>query len=353
MNETPQNALPTSAVAPAFDGDLWVISDGKAGHEAQCKGVAEALGANYAIKHVTPRGIGRMLAPWGPASGLGAALTQGGLFAGPLPRVILATGRQTIPYLRALRRRAGSHTFTVALMDPRTGRDTADLIWVPEHDRLRGPRVITTVAMPNVYSAARLAALRREPLPPDIASLPPPRIAVLIGGPNGDYRFDAADIARLITSLRALAATGAGLMITASRRTPDDVQKAIGDLATLSNVFVWGGAAPNPYPQFLARADHIVVTADSVAMVSEAAASGRPVHVFTPSGRSAKFDRFHGAMAKLGVTRPLTVDSGGLVTWHYEPLHAADSIAATIRGAIAARDRATARFAQHNRTTGR
>lgn len=353
MIDSPKNAAPRTAGVPPPEAAVWIISDGKAGHEAQCKGVAEALNAAYEMKHIAPRGLGRLLAPWGPASGLRTALAPGGLLAGPLPRLILATGRQTIPYLRALRRRAGPRTFTVVLMDPRTGRDTADLIWVPEHDRLRGPRVITTVTMPNVYSAAQLASLRREPLPAEIAALPPPRIAVLIGGPNGDYRFDDADIARLITQLRMLATSGAGLMITASRRTPDAVQTAIGDLATLSNVFVWGGSGTNPYPQFLARADHIVVTADSVAMVSEAAATGRPVHVFTPSGRSAKFDRFHGAMAKLGVTRPLVATGDGLATWQYAPVHAADSIAATIHGAMAARDRATARFAPGSRTTGR
>ena len=65
---------------------------------------------------------------------------EGSRLGPPWPAFAFATGRTTIPYIRALRRRAGLATYTVILMDPRTGPKSADLIWVPEHDRRRGAK---------------------------------------------------------------------------------------------------------------------------------------------------------------------------------------------------------------------
>jgi len=67
--------------------------------------------------------------------------------------------------MRALRRRAGVSTFTVVLQDPKTGLGTADVIWVPEHDRLRGANVFTTLTSPHSFTERRLAELRRA-MPP-------------------------------------------------------------------------------------------------------------------------------------------------------------------------------------------
>ena len=49
----------------------WIFSDGKAGHEAQCLGVVEALGLEAEIKRVSPSGIAKWAAPWGPVARAG------------------------------------------------------------------------------------------------------------------------------------------------------------------------------------------------------------------------------------------------------------------------------------------
>ena len=50
----------------------------------------------------------------------------------------------------------------------------------------------------------------------------------------------------------------------------------------------WRGAGENPYFGYLALADAIVVTGDSVSMTSEACASGKPVYVAAMAGRGAR-----------------------------------------------------------------
>lgn len=319
----------TDAHSGFFQGQTaWVFSDGKAGHEAQCLGVVEALGLTAQIKPVSLTGIYKLMAPWGP-SPPGAVDAAGGSPEPQWPAFAFATGRTTIPYIRALRRRAGLLTYTVILMDPRTGSNSADLIWVPEHDGRRGPNVISTLTAPHRFSAARLRALRAN-TPPVIAALPAPRIGCLIGGPNGDYRYSDVDEARLVEALTALAESGAGLMITTSRRTPEQLASRLREAVAGRNAFFWDGSGQNPYPDFLAHADMFVITADSVSMTCEAASTGRPIFIFSPSGGSAKFNHFHAALNSYGATRPLPVPGQPLPSWTYAPLHSADVIAAEI-----------------------
>ncbi len=46
----------------------WVITDGKAGMDVQARGVADALGLDYVMKRVEPKGIWSVAAPWGPVA---------------------------------------------------------------------------------------------------------------------------------------------------------------------------------------------------------------------------------------------------------------------------------------------
>jgi mitochondrial fission protein ELM1 len=304
----------------------WIISDGRAGNEVQSRGVFDAMGLDTRVIHVAPKGIWKLLgarAPVSPGERFGQPGTD---FAPPWPDFAIATGRLTAPYIRALKRHAGLATYTIILLDPKVGANAADFFWVPEHDTLRGPNVMTTVTSPHAFSPQRLAELRKH-MPEAIAALPKPRVAVMLGGPNGDYRYTPAAIARLASALRSLAELGAGLMITPSRRTPAEVLDIAGRGVAGRGCLIWDGDGDNPYPAFLAHADALVVPADSVNMTGEACATGKPVYVFEPDGGSPKFARFHAALARHGATRPLPARFSAIETWTYAPLNSAAQIA--------------------------
>ncbi len=315
-----------SAGAQLAGQTAWIISDGKAGHEVQCRGVAEALGLDYHIKRVAPGRFFRMSAPWGPVNPAEGFGKPGSVFCPPWPAIAFAAGRLTIPYIRALKRQAGLATFSVILLDPKTADSSADLMWVPAHDKRRGPNVVTTLTSPHGFSPSRLAALRQT-VPADIAALPKPRVAVLLGGPNGEYVFDDSDAARMGTALSALAHGGAGLMISPSRRTPPAFLSAIDAATAGAPRILYDGTGDNPYANFIAHADAFVVTADSVNMTGEAAATGKPIYVFEPTGGAAKFTRFHEGLTRHGATRPLPDSPGTIDAWSYEPLDSAAAIA--------------------------
>jgi uncharacterized protein len=326
---TPTQEAVRASPGPLAGASAWIISDGKAGHEAMCLGVAEALGLAVEWKRVAPSGIWRTLAPWAPVAPRERFGEPGTLFAPPWPQIALAAGRTTTPYIRALKRKAGLKTYTVILMDPKTGPGTADLFWVPEHDTRRGANVIATLTAPHRFSPAKLAALRAAP-DPDIAALRTPRVAVLVGGPNERYRYPAPVVEHLADLVRSLADLGAGLMITTSRRTPPDLVAAIQNAIAGRDAIFWNGEGPNPYPQFIAHADAFLVTADSVNMAGEAAVTGRPIYIFEPPGGAEKFTAFHKRLRGEGVARIAPDKFETLGTWSYPPLYAADRIAAEV-----------------------
>jgi len=202
----------------------------------------------------------------------------------------------------------------------------------PEHDGLSGPNVISTVGSMHGVNAQALAAAR-EDFAGRVAHLPRPLLAVLLGGNNSVYKMTEAFSSKLAEDLGRIARSGEwGLAVTPSRRTPNHTRRAIRDALDGTCADVWDEQGDNPYLGFLAHADAIVVTCDSVNMVSEAAATGKPVHVAHLEGRSSKFRRFHKLMESRGITRPF---EGQIEKWDYIPPDETAAVAAEILRRIA------------------
>jgi uncharacterized protein len=313
----------TTAVTYGLSGrSAWIISDGIAGHLAISIGVAEALGLKAEIKPVSARWPWRQLAPNGPAD----PWMMSALRSQALPEIVFGAGRQTVPVVRALRK-AGA--LTVLFQAPRSVVRSADLVWAPAHDGLKGDHVISTLTPPHRFSAARLAELRAN-VPEAIAALPAPRAALLLGGPGAGYSYNDETIEDLTARLSGVTSQVGSLLITPSRRTPTALFAAVDRATAHKPRLIWDGAGDNPYPHFLACADLFVVTADSVNMAGEACATGRPIYVFTPSGGRSKFRHYHQALQDYGAIRALPEPGTSLSSWTYQPLHAAGDVAAEI-----------------------
>jgi mitochondrial fission protein ELM1 len=70
-------------------------------------------------------------------------------------------------------------------------------------------------------------------------------------------------------------------------------------------LFHWGDAPPNPYAGFLAWADQVVVTGDSVSMLSEALATSGPVFIADPGGLGPRHKRLAESLIAAGQARDL------------------------------------------------
>lgn len=315
-------------------GMIWLAHDGKAGNLSQLDGLGQALGE--ACRHVRATAE----APWSKLPpGLWRGAVAGRLLAGeplapPWPAIVIGAGRRTARAVLWIKAAGGGAPFAIQIQDSGVAPARFDLVTVPRHDRLRGPNVVVTEGAIHRVTAAALAAARAA-WAPRLADLPAPRIAVLVGGSNRAYRMTEAAAAGIADGALALAAaTAGGLMVTVSRRTGPAAEAVLRARLAGPAVRFWDGTGENPYLGYLALADRIVVTADSVSMLSEAAATGRPVHVAEMAGGTAKFDRFHECFRSLGITRPLTAPPEN---WSYDPPDDAARVAAAVRARLAGR----------------
>ena len=297
----------------------------------QCRGLAVSLGVQAEEKKIALTAPWRWLPPVMTPSRLGILSAAGDRLSPPWPDLLIGTGRKSVAAALAVKRASGGRTFCVQVQNPDVALDKFDLVIAPGHDRLAGVNVISTLGSLHGVTATTLAAAKTR-FADDVAGLPRPLIAVLLGGNNAVYRMTQTVAARLAGDLAALTNTGGyGLAITASPRTPREAVAVITDrlsteVANGKAVF-WDGSGANPYLGYLAHADAILVTGDSVNMVSEAAATGKPVHIIELAGGSDKFSRFHAAMAEAEITRPFT---GAVEQWSYtlpdDTAHAAAEI---------------------------
>jgi uncharacterized protein len=79
----------------------------------------------------------------------------------------------------------------------------------------------------------------------------------------------------------------------------------------------------------LASADIIIVTNDSLNMVTEAAGTSKPIYVKFLPGQSKRNARFHEQMRAAGATRRF--DGRSSKAWSYPPINDTEIIARAIR----------------------
>jgi uncharacterized protein len=306
-------ADPVTAVLSENAPVVWVLHDGKPGMASQALGLAEATGFPFVEKQLSIRRPWAWLPPRLWLAPLHAASEGGVPLAPPWPDLVIGCGRHSAMPALAIRRASGGHTFATQIQDPRVGRHEFDLLFVPEHDRLRGPRAVVTRGAIHRVTPARLAEARQRF--PALARLPHPILGVLIGGSNRSYRLGLDRLAGIAEAIAAiLRAAGGSAVVTPSRRTGAAGIALLRDRLAGLPAEIWDGNGDNPYYAYLAIADALLVTADSVSMISEAAATGKPVHIIELEGGDAKFGRFHAAMREADITRPF---AGRIESWSY------------------------------------
>ncbi len=325
MTENEGKPSPTPHAPLLPDGTTcWVVTNGLAGFEMQALGITERLGLTPTVKRVSPGAPYSWLSPWGPAA-------PDKSIQPPWPDLVIAGGRQAIPYALHIKHRSRGRSFIAILQKPKINPKRVDFIWAPVHDQLSGDTVLSTLTAPNRITPERLA-LARPTLDARYSTLPARKIAVVIGGPNSVFRLGTAEMRTIASQLRKLAeAENIGLMITTSRRTGKEatamLKKGLEGVAYDLFDAQEDPPADNPYPGMLGLAEAIITTCDSHNMVGEATTTGRPVYVIELPGGSPKFRRFLDALYVNGVARQF---DGLLATWSYAPLNATEEIAASI-----------------------
>ena len=299
----------------------WIITTGNFGTENLCLGLAVLLGVKAKVKRISARFPWSVLPPVLWLNSLEALDVQSKeQLVEPWPDLVIGASRLAAAPVAFLKKKLGKKMTTIFLQNPHLNLNAFDVVIAPQHDGLSGKNLITIQgALHNVTPSL----LKKEGikwariLPKDF---PRPWVTILLGGNSRHHTMDLDTMEYYGSELRHLVQRNPmSFLITASRRTPPEAVQAFKTALGDSHVFLWNGLGDNPYYGFLALGDFILVTNDSVSMLSEAASVGKPLYTLNLEGGSRRLDKFQEDLMAQGICRPF---EGELETWDTKPVDA-------------------------------
>lgn len=295
---------------------IWILTDGRTGMTAQARGLANRIvkidGGTVRQNIVVAPAFTKLLPPsW--VAALRLCHTTGE--AGEVPNMVICCGQKSQAAALVVKRQFGA--FAVCLQRPRADEKKFDAVVAPQHDysttelhamqQTTNGKIIATLGAVGLIAAEELQR-RRTAARERFAHIPNPKTGVLIGGANRAFSL-TSDFCTTIAAAVSRADPSGGVLVTTSRRTGADERRALAREFTGDNIFFYGGeGGDNPYLDILAAADRLLITGDSVNMMSEACAAAKPAQIICLPQKSAraarKFYRFHQALIAQDLARP-------------------------------------------------
>lgn len=263
---------------------VWLLMGQKSGDNQQVLALAEALGWGHEIKRFAYRPSELWSNLFLGPTLLGVDRPNSSELSPPWPDLVISAGRRNEPIARWIQRQAAGQSVRLVHL----GRPWAPLrhfdlvVSTPQYNLPAGDNVLVNALPLHRASAGRLDAAAAD-WAQDLADLPRPLTALLVGGNSGPYLFDRATARRLAKLCDDyLAEVGGSLVVTTSARTPKEASEALStSLSGPHRFFPWDpGQTRNPYFALLGMAEAIIVTGDSTSMLAEASSTGKPVYIF-------------------------------------------------------------------------
>lgn len=266
--------------------DILIVTDGKAGHQNQSLGLAEAL------VRLRPGLFIRQMAPLSNSQALFALLFGRCAVAQDRPALAIGAGHGTHLTLLALKR--FWRVPVIVLMRPSLPLCLFDLCLIPEHDS--PPKRRNVIATRGALNRIRPGTGKSG------AGL------ILIGGPSKNSGWNEPLLLGQLEEV--VRQTPGDWVLTTSRRTPASTVRKLKSLEGIDVVPV-EQTTPDWLPEKLAAARCCWVTEDSVSMIYEALSAGCAVGVLeVPWKRKGRLLRGVNTLKDRGLLTPFDRWSG-------------------------------------------
>jgi mitochondrial fission protein ELM1 len=270
---------------------VWVVTGYRAGERAQILALAEALGWPFEVKELDYRPSAACISLFRASNLRGIRQERSSRLAPSWPDLVITAGMRNEPACRWIREQSMGRTRIVHIGRPWARLERFDLvITTPQYRLPRRDNVLQNMLTLHRVTGARLHEEARR-WEARLAALPRPRIAVIVGGNSGPTTIGRKAAARLSRQASVLARDrGGSLLVSTSARTaPVAVEALAAGIEVPAHFYRWRREDDdNPYFGYLALADAIIVTADSISMLTEACATGKPVYMFDPDRTSSQ-----------------------------------------------------------------
>lgn len=187
--------------------------------------------------------------------------------------IIMCTGPERVMEAVGLARRRGA--IAVGMGDPGMSSPLLDLVvTTPQFPLVRGGNVVRLDLAINPHSFA--PSTSPGGAADALRTMAHPVGLLLVGGPAGPWKLDRGDLYAAITSMSSRCAS---IVVLTSARTPDTLKVALRLRAQSDMLVDRVDGNEIRFADAVETADEIMVTGDSVSMISEAIQSGTPTGV--------------------------------------------------------------------------
>ncbi len=196
----------------------------------------------------------------------------------PYPDIIISCGRRTATISLALKKLFNFRPFCIHLMNPRFTflKKNFNLIFTPSHDKVKQSKYIKKFlgSPSNIKLLTNIKHKYANPV-----------IFLIVGGDHGNYKLSIKEVEKLIYRIIQKLNKKGTLLITTSRRSSTAVIEKINNIAKKDsvikeiyhpNIYI----KSNPYIKYLSIANEIIVTGDSMSMISDACETSKPVRIY-------------------------------------------------------------------------
>jgi mitochondrial fission protein ELM1 len=270
---------------------IWLIDAYRAGERGQVRALAEAVSRElgWPCRLISLDYRRRVLFPhiFARTTTRGVTPEAARRLAPPWPDLVITCGVRNEPVCRWIREQSGGQTRYLHVGRPWAGLESFDLVvTTPQYRIPDRANVVNNALTLHSVTPERLAA-ERERWAERFEGLPRPHIVVNVGGHSGPFTLGRKAALRLARDASEFARReGGSLLVSTSSRTPPavaDILESSIDAPHL--IYRWRtGDTGNPYFGMLALADALIVSGDSIAMLSEACATAKPLYMFDLGG---------------------------------------------------------------------
>ena len=283
--------------------DAWVISDGTKGMENQSLALAKLLNINFELVKYNPP---YFLKKFPLIRKLFISSVKDHLLKNKSPpSFIITTGKRMAGVSIALKFILKDKVKNIHIQNPKLPFEYFDLLLIPEHDNITAKNVIQTKGALTFFNFNELNEFQEREINL-IKRSKKNLVLLMIGGNSKRYKPKNFDYYHL--SMKVLEATknlNCKLLVLLSRRTPLKAAKILNYsfIKHDENFQIVTSTEQNPYPEILQIADYIIVTSDSVNMVSETATLPIPLFVSKFSKETGKISNFLNNLEDLGILK--------------------------------------------------
>ena len=301
-----------------------LLTEGLHGMISQVEGLAKALDLDYFHEKI------ELNIPWNliPPS---ITPTKKFVFKNQINKdydVIISCGRKSIIPSIFLKKNSNKKIINIHIQNPKLSSKYFDFVIAPDHDSIDGPNVIISKGAIhyltiNEIDEAKDYLENKIEKEKDVLTL-------ILGGPTKYYKYSNENIIQIFSKInKQILEKNLQLIVIPSNRTPEKIIQFAKEYFGKNHLIV-DTVDKQSYLSSLALAKYIIVTCDSISMISEAALTGKPLYVATiPAIRSDKrFQKFRNLLEGMNIIRKLEDE---LDTWNYEKLDETNRIAKQIK----------------------